>query len=239
VGSFQGTAEVDKVESGDVIRADLCVIAVKAYHLSSVSGPASLSTPGRCVCLTNGMGLQRAWGGTWTERVEPAVLTAGFALVSGNCVQTSDGELVVSRGGDAEKLFRASSIPVRTTDDIEALRWGKWIVNSVINPLGAITGLPNNRLLEAGLEDTLEILFEELLSAVPDGFRSIAGTEALAILTRLLRDSSNRCSMLQDIEAGRPTEIDYLTGLCATITAAGCPACECLAGLVRAVSRGG
>jgi 2-dehydropantoate 2-reductase len=106
----------------------------------------------------------------------------------------------------------------------------------VINPLGAITRLPNHRLLSAGLEDALEILFEELLSAVPEEFRTSAGKEALGMMTRLLSSSPNRCSMLQDMEAGRPTEIDYMTGLCSELTGAACPASVCITGMVKAMS---
>ncbi|MBN2586290.1 MAG: ketopantoate reductase family protein [Candidatus Fermentibacteraceae bacterium] len=239
LGAFPGSAEVEKVECGDLIAAELCLIAVKAYDLAEVSGPAARCTDGACICVSNGMGLERAWGDSWKSRVEPAILTAGFGPgpEPGRSVMTTFGDVIVSADGSAGGLFGKSPIPVRFTDSMEMLRWGKWLVNSVINPLGAISGLPNDRLLGAGLEDAIEILFEELLPVVPDEYRSSAGSEALSMMTRLLGSSSNRCSMLQDIDAGRRTEIDFMTGMCIEFSGGRCPASACVTGLLKALSK--
>ncbi len=238
VGAFPGSAVVEKVECLDRIAAELCLVAVKAYDLAEVSGPATRCTDGACICVSNGMGLERMWGDSWENRVEPAILTAGFGPgpVPGRSVETTFGDVIVSSEGSAGGLFGTSPIPVRFTDSMEMLRWGKWLVNSIINPLGAITGLPNDRLLGAGLEDAIEVLFEELLPVVPDEYRSYAGSEALSMMTHLLGSSSNRCSMLQDIDAGRRTEIDFMTGLCMENAGRRCPASACITGLLKAMS---
>lgn len=235
-GAFPGTASVNKVESNDRVHARHCLVAVKAYHISSISGPAMDSTDGRCVCLSNGMGLEKEWGEAWRDRVEPAILTAGFGLIGENRVSTFPGKVTVSPGGEAESVFAGSGIPVVPTDAMEAMRWGKWLVNSVINPLGAITGLRNSELLDAGLGEPVEVLFSELIRVVPPEHRPAAGGEALEIMTDLLSSSSNRCSMLQDLEAERRTEIDFLTGLCRYLTRDECPAALCVTGLVKAMS---
>lgn len=235
-GAFPGTASVNKVESGDGVHASHCLVAVKAYHISSVAGPAMDSADGKCVCLSNGMGLEEEWGEAWKERVEPAILTAGFGLTGENRVETFPGRLTLSPGGASESVFAGSGIPVVPTDSMEVMRWGKWLVNSVINPIGAITGLRNSELLDAGLGDTIEVLFRELIEVVPPEHRPAAGREALKMMKELLSSSFNRCSMLQDLEAERRTEIDFLTGLCRDLPQADCPAALCLTGLVRAMS---
>ncbi|MFO8182793.1 MAG: ketopantoate reductase C-terminal domain-containing protein [Candidatus Aegiribacteria sp.] len=235
-GAFPGTASVNKVESGDSFHARHCLVAVKAYHIPAVAGPAMRSSDGKCVCLSNGMGLEKEWGETWNERVEPAILTAGFGLTGGNRVETFPGRLTLSPGGEAESVFAGSVIPVVPTDSMEVMRWGKWLVNSVINPLGAITGLRNSELLHVGLGDAVEVLFSELIEVVPSEHRPAAGREALKMMRDLLSSSFNRCSMLQDLEAGRRTEIDFLTGLCRNLPRDECPAALCLTGLVGAMS---
>ncbi len=212
-GAFSGSGTVFKIESGDSVHCDYCLIALKAYDLKKAAKSIMCSTDGLCVCITNGMGLEKEWGASWSKRVEPAVLTAGYRLLGEDTVETAEGHLTVSSGGRAEELFRQSSLNPVITESMETVRWAKWLVNSVINPLGALSGLRNNQLLEAGLGKTADTLFHELASAIPETLRDTAAEEASSMLAFLFESSSNRCSMLQDILSGRKTEIDYLTGL--------------------------
>lgn len=233
-GAYSGRTIIEKVESGDRIHCDHCIVALKAYDLESASKHVISSTNGSCICLTNGMGLEKEWGGSWEDRVEPAVLTAGFNLLDKNSVETAEGYLIVSPGGKAEELFMDSPLDVVPTDEIEVSRWSKWLTNSVINPLGALSGLRNNQLIEAGLGATADTLFIELTGVIPADLRDAAVSMARGMLDFLLSSSFNRCSMLQDILAGRRTEIDFLTGLYEKQLPDKCPAAASVTGLVRA-----
>ena len=204
---------VNRLEAGDTVSGDACIVAVKSYDLPDVSGPASAAAPGPCICFTNGMGLERLWGAGWGSEVEPAILTAGFHLVRPGLVNSHPGEVMVSEGGSAEIIFSRIGIELRSVQDMETMRWAKWLVNSVINPLGALTGTVNNGLGDLGLTPWIQRLFHELLQRIPPSSRDRASVEARGMLEHLLTESGNRCSMLQDIEAGRRTEIDCLTGL--------------------------
>ena len=212
-GAYSGRAVIEKVESGDRIHCDYCIVALKAYDLEGAAKHAMNSTDGRCICLTNGMGLEKEWKESWEERVEPAVLTAGFYLREKDFIETAEGDLIVSSGGRAFDLFRESSLNVVQTFEMEISRWSKWLANSVINPLGALSGLRNNQLIEAGLGTTADTLFTELTGVIPIELRDVAVSMARDMLDFLLESSPNRCSMLQDVLAGRRTEIDFLTGL--------------------------
>ncbi len=212
-GAFSGKCVIEKVESCDRIHCDYCIVALKAYDLAYAAKPALDSSDDRCICLTNGMGLEEEWGESWGDRVEPAVLTAGFHLLDRFSVETTEGDLIVSSGGRAEQLFRESSMHVVPTFDMEIIRWSKWLTNSVINPLGALSGLRNNQLLKAGLGIVIDTLFTELSRMIPEVLRDAAASKAREILDFLLESQPNRCSMLQDILSGRRTEIDFLTGL--------------------------
>lgn len=233
-GEFSGEATVDKFEAGDDVNGRYCVVAVKAFDLKDVASLAEKSTENRCICLTNGMNLEAEWGLSWSKRVEPAVLTAGFFLRKQRLVDTSPGELVLSSDGIAKSLFRNCGIPVEITDSMETVRWAKWLVNSVINPLGALAGVRNNLLRQAGLSSLIEKLFRELVQVIPFDYREAAEEEASVMLDFLLSSSRNRSSMLQDIDANRRTEIDFLTGLYEKRLPGKCPAAAAVTDLVRA-----
>ena len=234
LGAYPGTAQILRTEPDDRPRGDACIVAVKSYDLREVSLGAEASSDAHCICLSNGMGLEAEWGSGWAGRVEPALLTAGFRLVSPFTVATTRGTIIVRSDGSAEALFSGTPIPVEPTAELEAARWGKWLANSVINPLGALTGLPNDRLLDAGLGPLIDHLATELAAVVPSEMREAAAACSDRMLAFLLESSPNMCSMLQDLEAGRKSEIGNLTGLCEVLEPGSCPTAELLTALVRA-----
>jgi 2-dehydropantoate 2-reductase len=62
-----------------------------------------------------------------------------------------------------------------------------------------------------------------------------------AVLETARKTADNRCSMLQDLEAGRPTEIDYLNGAIVRVAEShgiASPANRALSALVRQISAG-
>ena len=233
-GEFSGEATVDKLEAGDDVNGRHCVVAVKAFDLKDVASLAESSTSNRCICLTNGMGLEDEWGDSWSKRVEPAVLTAGFLLMDQRLVDTASGSLIVSSGGSARSMFKDCGIPIEITDNMETVRWAKWLVNSVINPISALAGLRNNQLRHAGLSSLINNLFRELVQVIPFDYREAAEEEASVMLDFLLSSSGNRSSMLQDIDANRRTEIDFLTGLHEKRLPGECPTAAAVTDLVRA-----
>ncbi len=233
-GAFSGKGTVEKIESGDCIHCDHCVVALKAYDLECAAKYAMDSTDGKCICITNGMGLEEKWGESWNERVEPAVLTAGFHLLDNFTVETTEGDLTVSSGGRASDLFRESFLNVVPTSDMETIRWSKWLVNSVVNPLGALSGLRNNQLLKAGLGTAIDTLAAELAGVIPVVVRDAAEGKAREMLDFLLESSPNMCSMLQDVLSGRRTEIDFLTGLYKKKLKNECPSAAIVSDLVAA-----
>jgi len=90
--------------------------------------------------------------------------------------------------------------------------WLKAIANNAINPVAALAGVPNGALREG-------VLRERARAACCEG-AAVAATLEIALpgdawahaLEIMERTAENRCSMLQDLEARRPTEIDAITG---------------------------
>jgi ketopantoate reductase len=203
------------------------VCALKAYHLAGALKGMICAAPARLVNLSNGLFEAGEWGGL---TVEPAVVTMGFRR-QGEGFVTAPGDLVVSRNGAAEDVFRGTGLPVESVDDIQLLVQAKWLVNSIVNPLAALTGLPNNRLLPAGLSGLVETLFRELSPAV----REECHEASRGMLTGILEKSENLCSMLQDVMEGRPTELPWLTEYALKrLGPDRCPAAAALCVLVRA-----
>ena len=98
--------------------------------------------------------------------------------------------------------------------DIETALWQKLAINCAINPLTALHRCPNGDLInQPGLAEELSQLVTEISRiSVANGFSDIAATLAEKVRDVISGTSSNQSSMLQDILAGRRTEIDYLSG---------------------------
>jgi len=239
-GAMACSAAVQQLPADSPPSGDYSVIAVKAGDLSSLAvlmGSGRTSAGGSflpALCITNGMGLESAWGSGWERDIEPAVLTAGFRLLDGGVVKISPGRIIVEENGIGDILFSSTSLETAATDRMEIVRWAKWLANSVINPIGALSGLRNNQLKGAGLQPLMESLTDELLSVVPSGMKQEVRDLAGEMLEFLLSRSDNYCSMLQDVQSGRETEIDYLTGLCRGSHPSSCRVASALVSLVRA-----
>lgn len=114
--------------------------------------------------------------------------------------------------------FSEGGIPTETTDDMRGVLWAKLLYNCALNPLGAIAGRRYGELVE---ESTTRALIEEVIHEI---FRvlSAAGVEipwpnAAAYLETFYSQlipptAAHESSMLQDLRAGKPTEIDALCG---------------------------
>lgn len=108
-------------------------------------------------------------------------------------------------------MFNNAGIKTRISKNIKKDVWAKTIVNSAINPITAITCLKNGYLLKIPELKRLmrQICLEGVKVANREGiffdFDVFEETKKIAKLT-----SENRSSMLQDIESGKKTEIDFI-----------------------------
>lgn len=99
-------------------------------------------------------------------------------------------------------------------EDIESALWMKLIINAVINPISALAGTQNGELNSDPVLSTKVANLCKELSALTraSAHRQLADTLETEVRKVIAGTANNRCSMLQDIEAGRPTEIEFING---------------------------
>jgi len=112
----------------------------------------------------------------------------------------------------------AGGIPAETIPDIEKDLWAKMLYNCALNPLGAILDVPYGSLAENTYSrDLMNHIIEEVFAVMTAaGFRthwSCADGFLKIFYGKLVPDTAkHKSSTLQDIAAGKKTEIDSLTG---------------------------
>ncbi|EFC37549.1 3-methyl-2-oxobutanoate hydroxymethyltransferase [Naegleria gruberi] len=105
--------------------------------------------------------------------------------------------------------------------------WMKLIINSTINPLASLYQIENGNLLQnLALQNLMKILIKEqvnILRMIPGAIDSLATAQEMkdksieqVVYEKVMKicelTSSNRCSMLVDLENQNETEIMYLNG---------------------------
>jgi 2-dehydropantoate 2-reductase len=210
---------------GEVGVADLIIVFVKAYVTrEAVESNLSMVGPETVlVSLQNGLGN--------IETIESVVGGANF--VGGVTAQGSTmvGPGRVRHGGKGPtyvgetngkstpkvklvaSLLGESGIPTEVSDDIERLIWEKLIVNVGINAVAAIAGVRNGELLKR--DET-----RALMTMAVEEAERVARKKGVPVEENLVErvfevcqaTARNRCSMGQDVDNGRRTEIDFING---------------------------
>jgi 2-dehydropantoate 2-reductase len=232
------------------------IVATKAQHTAEALASIAdrLTDNATILLLQNGMGQQQ----TIAEHYPSAELYCGistdgvFTTSPFNIVHAGIGRTVIGRfpqqdSEAAELKALISQLPTEqlrlaSSDRIEGLLFQKLLINTLINPLTAIHQCRNGDLLT--LPEVYQQL-EQLAAEVDQLTRALGLYRDIGPALALARDvatttANNRSSMLQDRQAGRRTEIDYILGyLCALAEKnhVATPMCENLLNTVRQWSR--
>jgi 2-dehydropantoate 2-reductase len=204
---------------------DLLIVAVKAYDTASAMDQwtGCLSGAGTVLTVQNGLGNVEAILDAVPDRHVVGGITGEGATGRGpgRTYHAGAGEtfLAAARGGKeavagaAAPLGRAG-FRVHVEDDLDRVIWTKLLTNVGVNGLAGILGVRNGELLEAeGAREVMRDLIGEAATVaerkgvvLPDGDPR-ARAEGI-----LRRTAENVNSLLQDLRAGRRTEVDYLNG---------------------------
>jgi 2-dehydropantoate 2-reductase len=169
------------------------------------------------------------------------LLGAGQIYVHGN----SRLGLAAYRPGQEEwvqklaKCFDKAKIPVRVHADYRVMLWEKMVWNAPFNAICALARKASGPVVEAQPELVRDAMLEVIKVARADGAML---PEAMADVMMQLTKKEYRetePSMLQDLRAGRPTEVEILQCAVAERAAAlgvAAPIMKTLAALIRAAS---
>jgi 2-dehydropantoate 2-reductase len=243
------------------VACDVLVVATKAYQVHDAlkrllqrAGPAVAP---RAVLL-----LQNGWGSAEEARSMLPVGTAIFssimmigierrssAHVNVN-VQASPirvGTLFAAAPDlmqEAVERANAGFLPMTYEDPIEPAILNKFLFNTCLNAIGAITRMSygelvsnehTRHLITQVADETIRVIrAERQLALALDGATYVEKTLMPFVLPKA---AAHRSSMLQDVEAGRKTEIDYLNGAVVRMGArhgTPTPSNEAVASLIRA-----
>jgi len=208
----------------DAVRgADVALICVKAHATESAARSLQWF-PGPVATIQNGLDnvetLAEAFG---DERVLPGSTSEAATLVAtGSVHHTGRGTTIIgSMTSDAMSSAQAlcdtlslAGFDARVTHDWRSAVWSKALVNAAINPLTALLGVRNGVIADdidaAAVARRISAECEAIAHA--SGIDSISDSEN-RVIDVCQATALNRSSMLQDLEAGRKTEIDSINGV--------------------------
>jgi 2-dehydropantoate 2-reductase len=226
------TAKVEAARAEDLQPVDAMLLAVKTWQvpeLAATLGP-SLRPGGFVVPLQNGVDAPRQCA----EALGDARVIGGICHVlawitePGAVKHVGEGPLVTlgawrsPLAGRVDALRQAleeASVAVRIADDYAAALWQKFLFIASFGGVGAITrttagilrSVPETRQMLVGAFE--EVLAIGLASGVAASPRAVE--KALALVDSLPEDAT--ASLARDIVAGRPSEIEALSGAVARI----------------------
>ncbi|MBI4171224.1 MAG: 2-dehydropantoate 2-reductase [Actinobacteria bacterium] len=227
-GRSDFTAEVTATADPDELpEFDLGIVATKATGLEEAAG----SLAGRFARATvmpvlNGLGAEQAIRrrGDWP-------IVSAVTFMSGTRHGDTHVEYILdtetwlgpyeetpyARVEEVAGLIESAGLKAKALPDLRPAQWSKLIFNATVNAVAALTGLPHDGHFAAENEPgdlghlVHELIEEGKLVAAAAGIELHEDPWEMNVhATR--RGSAHLPSMLEDVEARRPTEIDLITG---------------------------
>ncbi len=217
-------------DANDFGKADVIFICTKAYDTAeAVKQLPGLTTPDTIVVsLQNGIGNSEIIAQQTAGRHTVCAATAMGAFINknGTIRRTGHGTTQAAPFGktsiyDAQKiaeLLSSSGCKTKTAADAQTMLWSKLLINAAINPLTAIYGITNGKLLSHKEACPIAYRAANETKAVTDalGIKLTYDNPEKAVEKVCKETANNRSSMLRDIENHRKTEIEAITGVIIT-----------------------
>jgi 2-dehydropantoate 2-reductase len=212
---------------GELPVPDLVIVATKAGGLESAAASLSGWWPEAAVMtVLNGLGAEQVVrrSGDWP-------LLSAVTFISGTKHSDTNVEYILDTetwvgpydgapfelAERAGELIARSGLKVEVLPDLRPAQWSKLIFNATVNGVAALTGLPHDfHFAEEDEPFALGSLVHELV----DEGKAVARAAGIdlhddpwemnVLATR--RGSAHFPSMLEDVKAGRPTEIELING---------------------------
>lgn len=207
--------------------ADLILVTVKHYHLVNAL-PILKNWVGKdtvLLSLMNGLDSESIIGSFYgQEKILYATVVGINASREGNVIKNSkvgtiffgeaDNSVLSERVMTLQALFDRSGIDHQSPADMIRTLWWKFMINVGINQASAVLSAPYSVFQTSKhARQIMELAMREVIS--------VAGAAGVDLLEQDIQDwyrflekldPQGKTSMLQDIEAGRTTEVDIFAG---------------------------
>ena len=212
--------------AAELPECDFGIVATKAMHTEgAIEATAHAFVDGAVATVQNGVGNEEVVAAHVARVIRGTTFPAGKILEPGVVQWDVKGDTTLGpfepkpAGADEiEQLADACTrggMPASAVPDARPAQWRKVIFNASTNPIGALTGLTHGRVCERpDLRAIVSALVDEgkavasaqgiVLDADPEDLIDHAAKPEVAY--------DHKASMLQDVEARRATEIDFLNG---------------------------
>ena len=212
-------------DASSIGKADLVILFVKTYHTEKAVSDALAFERDNTAFLTlqNGLANEDVISRQVNRgKVLLGVTNQGATLLGpgkirhGGWGKTYLGELdgqVTDRIRKIAQVFQRAGIETEVSSAIQHLVWDKLLINIGINALAAVTGIKNGELLDH--PETVTLMDALVCEAVEVARRKgipIEGIPIERVKAVAEATKANRCSMGQDLDHKRKTEIDVING---------------------------
>ena len=213
-------------DAADLPACDFGIVATKAMHADgAIAATAHAFADGAVATVMNGVGNEETLAGHVERVIRGTTFPAGKLLEPGIVQWDVKGDTTLGPFEprpialrEIEPLADActrAGLPTSAVADARPGQWRKVIFNAATNPIGALTGLTHGRVCERPP-------LRALVSGLVDEGKAVAAAQGITLdadpeelIDHAARPDvayAHKASMLQDVEARRATEIDYLNG---------------------------
>ena len=221
VGTPRATTNADELPP-----CDFGIVATKAMHTSAAVAATARAFRDGCVAsVQNGVGNEELIAEHVERVIRGTTFPAGKLLEPGHVQWDVKGETTFGpfepqpAPADAIALLADActrgGMPTAAVADARGAQWRKVIFNASTNPVGALTGLTHGRVCE-------DPALRRFVSGLVDEGKAVAAAQGIeldadpeALIDHAARPEvayGHKASMLQDVEARRRTEVDWLNG---------------------------
>jgi 2-dehydropantoate 2-reductase len=201
------------------------IVATKSIHTrAAIEQAASMFDETSAVCsVQNGVGNEEIIAERVRYVIRGTTFPAGHLIAPGHVGYDIRGKTWIgpfepsgtpmSRVEELAALLNRAGLETVALADARGAQWTKLIFNASTNPVGALTGLhhaaatffePTGALFSALIDEGLAVA-AALGIRLHDDPRKLVELGARA-------PGKHKASMLQDVEARRPTEVDFMNG---------------------------
>jgi len=221
IGRLTATSEAEAIPP-----CDFGIVATKAMHTdAAIAATAHAFADGCVATVQNGIGNEEVLARHVDRVIRGTTFPAGKVVEPGVVQWDVKGDTTLGPFEDRPAPFdqiqvladacTRGGMPTSAVPDARGPQWRKVIFNAATNPLGALTGLTHGRVCE---RPDLRALASRLVDegkavAAAQGIELDADPEELIdYAARPEVAFGHKASMLQDVEARRATEVDFLNG---------------------------